>query len=150
MRFTRYSAFVFTAICGALLLGILEIPTAAQGGNTFQGRLSKVPVDAKAVPIMVGTGHAKGTLQGAKLTVTGNFEGLGSNATIAQLHTSHNAGIRGPVIADLTVTKAAKGTLSGTVDLKPDQVDSLKKGHLYVQIHTEAGPEGHLWGWLLP
>lgn len=144
MRFTRYAA----TLLAALALGWFGL--LAQSGNTFQGRLAKVPVDAKAVPIIIGTGHAKGTLQGTKLTVSGTFEGLGSNATVARLHMSDFAGMRGKPIGDLTVTKAATGTVSGTVDLKPEQVDGLKKGHVYVQIHSEAGPEGHLWGWLLP
>jgi hypothetical protein len=26
----------------------------------------------------------------------------------------------------------------------------LKAGRLYIQIDSEKGPEGHLWGWLLP
>jgi hypothetical protein len=33
--------------------------------------------------------------------------------------------------------------------LTPDQVDSLKKGRLYVQISSEKSPEGTLWGWIL-
>ena len=55
-----------------------------------------------------------------------------------------------PVIADLEVTKAASGTVSGQVNLTQTQVDSLKAGKLYVQIHSQAGPDGHLWGFLLP
>jgi hypothetical protein len=41
------------------------------------------------------------------------------------------------------------GTISGTFDLTPDQVDALKKGRLYVQIQSEGAPNGHLLGWLL-
>jgi hypothetical protein len=126
------------------------VPSIAQGGNVFKGRLSKVPVDAKMVPIMIGTGNATGTLNGTRVTITGNFEGLGSNATIARLHESKMRGMRGTAVADLTVPKAATGTITGQVNLTADQVTALKAGRLYVQIHTEKGPEGHLWGWLLP
>jgi len=42
------------------------------------------------------------------------------------------------------------GTLSGSFDLTPDQIESLKKGKWYVQIHSEKAPDGNLWGWLLP
>jgi hypothetical protein len=58
--------------------------------------------------------------------------------------------VRGPKVLDLTVTKAMSGSLSGTFDLSPEQVDALKKGKLYVQIHSEKAPDGNLWGWLLP
>lgn len=131
-------------------LGWLGVPTLAQGGNTFKGRLSKYPVDAKMVPILVGTGNVTSTLSGTKLTINGTFEGLGTNATTAQLHDTKFRGTHGPVIADLTVSKAAQGTVSGQVNLTPEQVESLKAGRLYVQIQSEAGKEGHLWGWLLP
>jgi hypothetical protein len=53
------------------------------------------------------------------------------------------------VLFDLTVTKATKGTMSGTVDLTPEQVNLLKNGRLYIQIHNTNTPEGALWGWLL-
>jgi hypothetical protein len=59
------------------------------------------------------------------------------------------AGIRGPVIGDLTISKAASGTLRGSIDLTPEQVASLHKGGLYVQIHSEKAPDGVLWGWFL-
>jgi len=33
--------------------------------------------------------------------------------------------------------------------LTPEQVQSLKKGQLYIQIYSEKAPDGNLWGWLL-
>jgi hypothetical protein len=60
-------------------------------------------------------------------------------------------GIRGPAILDLDlmISKAVKGTLSGSVDLTPDQIADLRNGRLYVQIQSERAPDGNLWGWLL-
>ena len=146
MRFARYSAAVLLG-CALAWFGI---PGAAQSGNTFKGRLSKVPVDAKMVPIIIGTGMASAQLSGTRVTITGNFEGLGTPATTAKLHESKTRGTRGAAIADLTVTKAAAGTISGNANLTAAQVESLKAGKLYVQITSDKGPEGHLWGWLLP
>ena len=57
---------------------------------------------------------------------------------------------RGPVEFDLTVEKAASGVISGTANLNRSQLDSLRKGWFYVQIHAEKAPDGNLWGWLLP
>lgn len=146
MRLARYTA----AVLMGCAVGWIGMPGVAQSGNTFKGRLSKVPVDAKMVPIIIGTGMATAELSGTRVTISGTFEGLGTNATTAKLHESKVRGTRGPAIADLTVTKAASGTISGAVNLTPSQVESLKAGRLYIQINSEKGPEGHLWGWLLP
>jgi hypothetical protein len=59
------------------------------------------------------------------------------------------AGVRGPAIQDLTISKAVSGTISGSADLTPPQLENLRKGGLYVQIYSEKAPEGVLWGWLI-
>jgi hypothetical protein len=41
------------------------------------------------------------------------------------------------------------GTITGSMDLTPAQVDALKAGKLYIQINSEGAPNGHLLGWLL-
>ncbi len=141
---------VAAALAISVGLGWMGVPSLAQGGNVFKGRLSKVPVDAKMVPIIVGVGTATGTLNGSRVTVAGTFEGMGSPATVARLHEAKYRGVHGPVIGELEVTKAASGTVSGQINLTPTQITSLKEGKVYVQIHSQAGPEGHLWGFLLP
>jgi len=70
-------------------------------------------------------------------------------ATTAKLHRGVTTGVRGSSFLDLTVTKGVKGTATGSIDLTADQVDSLKKGRLYIQISSEKSPEGTLWGWIL-
>jgi hypothetical protein len=84
------------------------------------------------------------------VTISATFSGLASPATIAQLHQSPEMGIRGPVVGDLTITKAPAGTVSGTIELKEQQVPLFKKGLFYLQIHSEKAPDGNLWGWLVP
>jgi CHRD domain-containing protein len=77
---------------------------------------------------------------------------LAAPATVARLHSGIAKGARGAAIADLMVTQAAAGKLSGSIDLTPQQVESLKQGKLYIQLHTDKGipPDGStLWGWLL-
>jgi hypothetical protein len=128
---------------------MLTAVLAAQSGETYKARLSAVPADARTRPALAGIGSATATLSGSKLTVSGSFEGLLSPATTAQLHLAVAAGVRGPVIQDLTISKASSGTLSGSVDLNADQIEKLHKGGVYVQIQSEKEPEGVLWGWLL-
>jgi len=99
---------------------------------------------------IAGSGSASAVLTGAKLTINGTFDGLLSPATTAQMHRGSATGVRGPVILDLTVSPAISGSVSGAFDLTSDQVDSLRKGRLYIQIASQKAPDGNLWGWLLP
>ena len=47
------------------------------------------------------------------------------------------------------VLSGKKLTINGSFDLTTEQVDALKKGRIYVQLHSEGAPNGHLMGWLL-
>jgi hypothetical protein len=129
--------------------GGLALSLAAQNGETFKARLSPLPADARTRPSLAGSGSASAVLTGTKLAITGSFEGLVSAATTASLHSAMAAGVRGPAIGDLTVSKAASGTVTGSIDLTPEQLTSLHKGGLYIQIHSEKAPDGVLWGWFL-
>jgi len=121
----------------------------AQSGETYKARLAAVAADARTRPELAGLGSASAALAGSKLTITGSFDGLRSPATGAQLRAGVAAGVRGPVVQDLTISKAAAGTISGSVDLTPQQIETLHKGGFYIQILSEKAPEGVLWGWLL-
>lgn len=127
----------------------LGFAVAAETGDTYKARLSAVAADARTRPQLAGTGSASAVLSGSRLAITGSFEGLLSPATMAQLHSAAAAGVRGPVVADLMVSKATSGSITGTVDLTPPQVESLHKGGLYIQLHSEKAPDGVLWGWFL-
>ncbi len=140
-RLLIFTAMIFTAIALSL---------AAQTKEAFKARLSATPADARTRAALAGSGTVSAALAGSKLTISGSFEGLVSAATTASLHSAVAAGVRGPVIADLTISKAVSGTISGSVELTPQQMTSLHKGGLYVLIHSEKAPDGVLWGWLQP
>jgi len=137
------------AVSAAAALMVFGMSVAAQSGDTYKARLSPVPADAKTRPDLAGLGTATAVLAGTKLTVTGSFDGLKSAATVARLHNGVAAGVRGPSFIDLTISKSTGGSLSGSADLTPQQIQNLRKGGLYVQIHSEKAPEGVLWGWLV-
>jgi len=122
---------------------------AAQAPVNFVARLSPVPVEAKTRADITGLGAAVANLDGTRLTISGMFDGLRSPASAAKIHQGPVTGVRGAAILDLTVTKATSGSISGTLDLTPQQVESLRKGRLYIQIDAEKAPDGNLWGWLL-
>jgi hypothetical protein len=137
------------SIVAATALLSFGLPVTAQSGKAFRARLSPVPVDLTMTPTVAGSGAVTAVLTGNKLTISGTFEGLKSPATIAQVHKGPIAGVRGPVVFDLTVSKGISGTISGSADLTPLQLTDLEKRRLYVQLHSEKAPDGNLWGWLV-
>ncbi|PYQ72014.1 MAG: hypothetical protein DMG04_19170 [Acidobacteria bacterium] len=135
-------------VCLALLAA--AVPVSGQGPKTFKARLSPVPIDLTMQATVAGKGSLTATLVGAKLSVTGTFEGLRSPATTAHVHKGPVAGVRGPSVFDLVVSKGTSGNITGSIDLTPAQITDLEKGRLYVQLQSEKAPDGNLWGWLMP
>ena len=145
MTFNRRVA----ALAMGISVGGFVLSLAGQNSETFKARLSAMPADARTRAGLAGSGSASAVLTGTKLAITSSYEGLLSAATSASLHSSVAAGVRGPVIGDLTISKATSGTVSGSVELTPAQLISLRKGGLYIQIDSEKAPDGVLWGWFL-
>jgi hypothetical protein len=135
------------AMVPALIL--LGLSAAGQNQETFKGRLSLIPIDATMRAEITGTGSASAVLAGMKLSINGNFVGLHTPATAARLGQGPVTGVTGATIADLTVSKATSGTVSGSVDLTTEQVANLRKGKFYIQIYSEKAPNGNLRAWLL-
>ena len=125
---------------------------AAQSTKTYVARLSPVPITAAMQVTVSGSGAATATLTGRRLTIDGTFTGLRTPATVARLHLAPRAA-RGEAFADLKVstgTTGNSGTITGAIDLTPQQVQAVEKSSVYIQLHSEKAPEGNLWGWLLP
>ena len=132
--------------CGALLLATQVF--AAQGGEVYKARLSVVPLDVAMQANVAGLGQVTATLNGNRLTVTGDASGLKSPATTVSIHRGAK-GIPGPAILTLTATKTTSPMITGALDLTAQQVEDLKGEQLYVQLNSERAPEGNLRGWLL-
>ena len=125
------------------------VPAIAAPAESFAARLTPVPIDIAMRATVAGMGSVSATLTGTMLSLSGSFEGLRTAATIGKIHQGPVMGVRGPAILDLTVSKATSGEVKGSFDLTPEQVESLRKGKLYIQIYSEKAPDGNLWGWLL-
>ncbi len=141
-----------TRTCAVIAL-VAALLSGARGASAqtemYKARLSPVPVESSTIKTITGLGSATATLTGRSLSVRGSFDGMQTAATIAQIHLGPR-GVRGPVMFDLTVTKATSGTVTGTFTLSPVQVEAVRRGRFYIQIHSEKAPDGNLWGWLLP
>ncbi|MGC2404749.1 MAG: CHRD domain-containing protein [Acidobacteriaceae bacterium] len=97
-----------------------------------------------------GSGSVTATLKGSTLTLHGSFQGLRALPTVANLHMGSLPGVRGPAIFRLTLFPGISGTVSGDVQLSPDQLSVFHKGGLYIEIDSDRAPEGDLWGWIIP
>jgi hypothetical protein len=135
------------AVCAGLML--FAAPGKSQSPERYRVRLTTVPMDGGMRNTVAGSGTASATLGGTKLSISGTFDGLKSPATVARLHSGAARGVRGDSVGELTISKATKGSLSGSIDLTPDQIKGLREGRLYIEIASEKAPEGNLWGWVL-
>ena len=136
------------AVLAALIGAALAFAASAQ--QSFKVRLRPVPIEASTAASTTGAGEAAAELAGTRLVLRGNFAGLQGAATVARLHLGPAMGVRGPAIADVTVPGAASGTFNADLQLTAAQVEALRQGQVYLQIHSESAPDGNLWGWLLP
>lgn len=136
-------------LLSACFLGVLP-GGAAAASSTFHVRLSPGPRLVGTRADRSGGGSVTAKLDGNVLTLQGSFSGLLAVPTGAHLRMRSLPGVRGPLVADLTITPELTGTLSGKVQLNAQQLEALRKGGLYVEIDSDKAPEGDLWGWLMP
>jgi hypothetical protein len=108
-------------------------PTTMQASGTLSG--------ANEVPVVSTT--ATGTMVGSLdlttkvLTYTVTFSGLSAAATSGHLHYGDAKHTLGAVFVPFSgVPSATSGTITGTATLTAMQVDSMKLGHTYVNIHS--------------
>ena len=123
----------------------------------YQTNLGPMPLDDETKAVIGGRGDATASYDGKSFVVKGAFKDMPSNATSAHVFSSPVAGMPGPKLFDLEVTKATSGTISGSFSLTSAQAQMLRTGKLYIQINSEKapeeypwGPKGTLWGWLFP
>jgi hypothetical protein len=140
-------------------LALLAVPALAAGASAqagatnkeiFETRLSPSPLTDGTRINVTGEGEAHASLDGNTLTVSGEFHGLASGATTAELYDGLGIGILGPKAFDLTAAPSMAGILSGSVTLTAKQANALRGGHFYVQVNSQKAPDGNLTGWLLP
>lgn len=146
-----HSAVLALVLCAA---PVCATGASAQAGATikedFETRLAPSPVTDGTRDNILGEGHATAVLEGARLTVRGTFAGLASKATRAALYDGIRIGAMGPKIADIDVTQAASGAVTGAATLTPRQANAVRSGRVYIQVDSEKAPDGNLTGWLLP
>ncbi|MCU1386553.1 MAG: hypothetical protein JWL71_5250 [Acidobacteria bacterium] len=136
----------------AAIVAILIAAAAleARADDSFHFRRSPGPRLVGTRAESSGSGEVIATLSGSSLSLKGRYHGLLGTPTAAGLSMGTAPGVRGPRIADLTISPAIEGSVSGTVRLNGKQLAAFRKGGLYVEIDSASAPDGDLWGWVMP
>jgi hypothetical protein len=129
---------------------LLALLTTAAAAENFETRLSPSPLTDGTRINITGQGSALVEWDGNILSVSGNFTGLATGATTAEIYDGQGIGIPGPKAFDLSLTQDSSGTIWGSLTLTRKQLADLRAGHFYVQINSQKAPDGNLTGWLLP
>jgi hypothetical protein len=140
----------YKALSATLVLLLANVaPALAAGSYTLS--LDPVAYDNTTRDVIVGEGRLTATLDGTRLTVSGNFSGLSSPATSARLGIGLDYGVPATeFFANLMASGTTSGTISGGVTLTPAQVAALNRRQLFLQLNSVRGTDGSLWGWFAP
>lgn len=140
----------YKALSAALAL-LLSLVAPALAAETYTLALDPVAYDNSTRDAILGQGKLTATLDGNRLTVSGNFSGLSSPATMVKLGIGLDFGIPATeFFGNLTASGGTSGTISGSINLTPAQVDGLRKWSLFVELYSVRGTDGSLWGWFQP
>ena len=99
-----------------------------------------------------GTGTADLTYDPATRVVTWavTYSGLSSPATMAHFHGPGQPGKNAPVVIWLTKQGSpAESPINGQATLTPDQARQFEASDWYINIHTQAHPDGEIRGLVL-
>jgi hypothetical protein len=99
-----------------------------------------------------GTGNVQVMLNQSTgaLLVTGSFTGLTSNATVAHIHGPTGVGQVTPPLITLDVPALTAGTVTGTGTMNNFQMSDMLSGSTYVDIHSDAYPDGEIRAQIVP
>ena len=97
----------------AIVLAVMFLGGPGFAAESLTVRLSPGPRLVGTRADRSGVGKVTATLDGGKLTLSGTYEGLLGAPTGAHLFVGSAPGVRGPKIADLTISPAVSGTMSG-------------------------------------
>jgi hypothetical protein len=123
---------------GALHAETLDFHTKLEGSK------EKIPNNVPA------TGTAMLELDTATKVVhyTLIYDGLSSPPIKVHLHGPKEEGMKAPAVLD-EHSDHPTSPITGTVTLTDRQVEELKAGQLYVNVHSQNYPDGEIRGWLV-
>jgi hypothetical protein len=125
--------------------------TVASRADVFQGS----PDGRPALPPVqtAAAGAADLTYDPATRMLTWNvtYNGLSGPATMAHFHGPAAEGKNGPPTIWLVEKGAAVSSpIKGQATLTPEQAQQLSAGEWYINVHTQANPNGEIRGQVMP
>jgi uncharacterized protein (TIGR03118 family) len=124
-----------------------DSPSISPTQKTFVATLNA----AQEVPANLTTGRGTGLVVldpgGATAKVSLAFAGLSSPANAAHIHGPAAPGTNAPILFPLTVPAATSGSVNNVaITLTPTQLQQLKDGLFYFNVHTTNNPGGEIRG----
>jgi hypothetical protein len=137
--------FVIPGLSSLALISLLALPQPAFAETV------KLKADLKAseeVPPTdsSGAGTADVTLdtEANKVSWKVTYENLTGDATAAHFHGPAKVGANAPPVVDIS------GNINeGSADVIADQLQMIREGNTYINIHTEKYPDGEIRGQVL-
>lgn len=138
------------AAIGIMVGALLASPAAlAQNATQFGDKLGFVPVNDVNRALVSGTGQVSADLSDSTLSVSGEYEGVGSPVTSVAVHNAP-PGVQGPEVETFEVEGSdTSGSFSFEMDLNEEQMQMLQNNALYVVVRTENNENGELRAWLI-
>ncbi|MBC7910654.1 MAG: CHRD domain-containing protein, partial [Pyrinomonadaceae bacterium] len=137
---------IFNLMIAAAVFAMLSITATAQ--QVYIANLSGAQVaPANGSP---ATGVARVTLNPAETQITVNvtYSGLLSNANAGHIHGPAAIGVNAGILFGLAGVTGTSGTLNQTYAITAAQVQQMRSGLHYLDIHTTGFPGGEIRGQL--
>jgi hypothetical protein len=144
-------------IVAACLMGVAASGSTIWAVSSEAAPLSfKVPLTgAQQVPPVqtAATGAADLSYDPATRMLTWSvaYTGLSGAATMAHIHGPAGQGKNAPPIIWLSEKGAAVGNpITGSAAVTPEQAQQMMAGEWYINVHTQANPNGEIRGQVMP
>lgn len=127
-----------------IALGLAALCTTASAAEmkiTLSGAQEVPPVTTSA------SGSGVITLAADK-SISGSVSVTGMEATMAHIHEAKMSNGSGPVIISLSRTGDNEWSIPADTKLTDDQIQSLKAGNLYINVHSATFKSGEIRGQL--
>jgi hypothetical protein len=135
---------------GITLAGVTLIAGALVAGTGLALAGDVMLSGSEEVPPVQTSANGKGTITVKDdKTVSGSVTTKGVKGTMAHIHEAA-PGENGGVIIPLTKKGDNEWMVPAGAKLTDDQYNAYKKGHLYVNVHSEANKAGEIRGQLKP
>jgi hypothetical protein len=138
----KMNQMIIKALIG-LCFGIASLTVFAQSMKVTLAGSQEVP------PVTTSASGSGSIMVGSDGSVSGSVTTSGVDATMAHIHEAP-MGQNGPVIVPFAKTAENVWSVPAGAKLTDAQLQSLKSGNLYINVHSAANKGGEIRGQLKP